>query len=430
MRSIFNRFLHCGLCLMCFLCIFLPPLISISMTYIAIAGMTVYIAYVLIRRKTGSLGIRCFELLMYFVPFLLYIIASLTFRIGGSSTSLEDSAYIYNVSHIVLALFYVSVSVIFLLLFLGQHREITENDFLRIILLAAGLELIFFLLSYFSGGLQNYFLRFVMRNGRNELTIQNINKYKYRAHGLTGYYLDNFSYIMSGLSVLTFSHALSTKKKLYLVLAALMTFSSVIAARTGILLSVIGFAIVYLFYNRKAKLKNILKMAGLIIITVILLALLYTQMSDARKELIKSAVMSTTELFSSGSKAKTGVYSEILGADLVLPDNVLFGIGSRPETLGHYDAFGAYIDNGYMQMIWRFGLIGMILFIGAIIGCFIKMYRSSSEIHIRSCLVAFIVLVLLYFLKLYPVSIHGANFVYFVVPVVLYFKKHIAGDWN
>ena len=413
-----------------FLAVFMPPLVSIPMSYIVVSIMTVYILYTILTSCKTTVKLDILKITYGFWPFLIYVFLNILLRVLLNESSFQADAYLANGKNTFLPVVYSIVLFIFLMCFFYNNKSFSLNDYVTVLILVAMAEVLTVFLSYANETIQSFFHGFVLKNGLNEITTDNIGKFSYRAFGLTGYFLDNFSFIMSGLSVLAFAKALFFKKKLLFLCSLFMVFASVLAARTGIILSLVGFLLVFRFYPIKFSLKNCIISTLTLLACLVALIYFYENFSPERKAVIEQGIKATISLLTFDSVE--GVYSQILFADLVFPDDIWFGIGAKPETLGYYDLFGAFIDNGYIQTIWRFGLIGLILLFVGYVKFYYAIYKSTKSRYSRSLIIAFSFMLILYFVKYYPVPVNGSHIIYLVTPAVFYYfnvsQKGIKGN--
>lgn len=415
------------LALFYFFAIFSPPLIKgVPIGYLVLLFMFLYITYSLATsNKVMHVKRNTLKFFYGFVPFILYVSICMFYRIAFSNTPHEVAAYVFNLRHVAIAGLFIVLSYASLTYFLDKHKNFIKNDMFRVFLIVALLQSFCIMLSYFYEGIQSLFIGFVLKNGGSEIMQEAIDNNIFRAYGLSGYYFDALAYVLSGLSILLFAEGLYSNKNSLCVLAIFVSLSSAMTARTGIVLSLIGFAIVFLNYFRnklKLNLKTFFKGITIIFFIVLLCYLFYQNIPDEKKLAIEYAVTVTQKLLL--DQEITGVYSQILLADVVFPDNVLFGLNAMPEAMGYYDNTGHAIDNGYIQVIWRFGVVGLLLLLFGHIYFFHKIYKGCNNACTKSIIIAFAVSLALYYIKIYPLNKNGANIIYFVIPLVLYYYEN------
>ena len=391
-----------------FLLVFLPPLSKISMTYILTGLMSAYLGVSIIKKGRFRIELNSnLKLLAFFSPFIMYLFFQTVLNYIFSPNRAERIAYVYNLSHILVSLFFIIISYLFL-------REIVTNkkiDISTCVVAAGATQAILMFLSFFVPAIHQRFLTLSLTNNKNEINLRLAFLNKWRLHGLSGYYFDNLAFILSGICLISIIKGITTKKTAYYFLAFLILFASMLTARTSIILTLIGVFVVVLHYRREI-INDFLKWIIIALAGFILLIVFYSFLSEGFQQWIETGWRAFVSVFS--GNRKESAFGEILGADLVLPTNLLFGVGAKPESLNIYDTNGNYIDNGYIQMLWRFGLLGAGLFLFGLL----KFEQSlTKKIGIVSFALMFVFGV--YTIKYYPLSLYGAHIIYFVLPAVL-----------
>lgn len=88
---------------------------------------------------------------------------------------------------------------------------------------------------------------------------------------------------------------------------------------------------------------------------------------------------------------------------------------ASPENLKNYVG----IDSGYIQYLWRFGIIGAVLLLTAQFLLFYIAWRSTKKRQAKCILATFPFMILTYLFKLYSWGNFGAAFICFSLPVVI-----------
>ena len=401
-----------------YLMIFLPPLFRVSMTYVLIAIMSVYIVVAKVSHRTlilkRSQGVK---MLVFFMPFIVYALLQMVVNVISATDGTARSAYIYNFSHVVISTIYILVCYVFVNTALSQSKRYQHPDVTILMIVGVSVGVLTILFSFFNSGLHNSFLDLYFKNVKNEILLRNVSRYRWRAYGLSGYYFDNLAFILSGAGLISFLKAFESKKVVFYILGFSMFISSILGSRTGIVLIAVGLVIAMIYYGKRIGFVDMLKWIVVILISIVAIYYLLNLLSTDFRNWISSATNSIVALITERSQGDA--FAEILGSDIVFPSNIIFGLGAKPETLGFYDGGGHYIDNGYIQCIWRFGVVGTILLIAGIIRFYNYIFKNSRGRYGKSIAIVLPILMLLYLLKFYPVSTYGAHIVYFVVPAIL-----------
>lgn len=399
-----------------FFAIFLPPLISISMTYITMVVMLAYIiisefsrGYVTLRRGKG------FKLLLLFVPFFVYVFFQVIINCVSAESSMEKSAYIYNITHIVTSSVYIVISYCFINMFVQKNRDI---NIVRCLITAGLIQTVLTFASLLSDSLHSTFLNLYFSNTKNEINSKLVTMDSWRAHGLTSYYFDSLAFILSGICLIAIVYALCSKRLRYYLIGIVILLAAVIGARTSIVLVLVGAILLFIYYAKQQNYYDIVKWIMVIIIVFTVLYFVFNSLGEGFRTWLATGWKTLLGLFSDSSNV--GAFSEILDADITFPKDIIFGLGAKPEALHFFGKNGTHIDNGYIQLLWRFGVFGMILFIGGIVLFYINIYKGSKDKVCKGLSFVFLVTIGLYLFKYYPLSLYGAHIVYYVIPAVLY----------
>ena len=412
------------LSLFIFFAVFAPPLIGETpMGYFVMLIMLVYIGYnLLLHGNMYTFKKSSLHFFYGFLPFLSYIFICTVYRVTFCFDSNEISPYIINFRKVLATVIYLTLTYISLKYYMGRNKRLTKVGFIKIIVGVGLLQTFLIFLSHFNEGVHSLFVDFVLKSGGSDIMqeiLSNQNNYE-RLVGLSAVPFDALSYLMTGISLIVFSAGLYCSKKSFLCFSFLIIAASTLAARTGILLFLIGVAFISIRYIRETRSMNfraIIKCIFVFLIIVFLSLGFYMNMPDNRKKSFEAGLHSVQVLII--DREAKGVFSQILLEDIVFPDDILFGIGAKPETLGHFDNTGGYIDNGYIQVVWRFGVLGLILLIFGHVYFYKTIYSQSQDLFVKGLVVALASSTVLYYIKQYPLNTNGTNLVYFVFPLIL-----------
>ncbi len=406
------------LILLLFFIIFLPPLLKISMPYIVTVSIFVFIALSELQKRFlfihGNYGLY---LLSSFFPFIFFVLFQVSLNVLFSATDKEVSEYIYNIVHIAMSFFYIIIVYMFLRVFLKRCVYTTYVDLTKWIVFAGLLQGIFIFLSLLNDDLHMRFLSFFLDNTYNQEMLNAVYLNRWRAHGLSGYYLDNLAYILSGISLVSVLKGIDEKKPIYFFIGIFIILAALIGARTIIVLAFVGIIVVSAYYTKVTHIVTVFKWIAVVTLSIVVVYYFVTLLSDGVRMWLETGIKAVFSLFSGEEKASA--FSEILGNDIVIPDNILFGLGAKPESLGYFDMDGHAIDNGYIQMLWRFGLIGTLFFVFGLFRFYAKIFYSTKKKLLKGIIIVFSFVMGLYFFKYYPLSTYGAHVVYFVLPAVM-----------
>ncbi len=398
---------YIALQLLVFLLIFQPTLFRISISYLSIAIMLMYIIF----KRRIPFSTKILKLFTGFFPFLVYLILSTCARLVNAESIHAVDAYIYNLKHVLMSSLFILVSAQFFVI-LSRHSKYLDLDRIEMAIIGAGLiQTMCCILAVAFPAVHMKFEMLVANNSRNEVISKSVAKYIYRSYCLSGYHYDILGYICSLVTTVCLVKGASEENRKYVVFSFLFLIISVFNARTGLVLSAIAMIIVYFHYAKKKSIDKIVQRLLVGLGLIIICSTILNFLPEYNRQWMNSIIEETKSLFSGGKKA--GVYNQILNADIVFPKDLLFGIGAKPESLGFYAKDGSAIDSGYIQGIWRFGLIGLGLLIFGYLFWFYKICFNSDSTKLKCEGVAICLIVLLYYFKTYPITLHGANVIVF-----------------
>lgn len=406
-----------------FFVVFIPPLFAgATMIVLLMMLMLVYNGqHLLLNRNRCSMKEDTLKLFYGFVPFFIYLFTSTLFRIAISTSSVEITAYIVNIRKSMLTVVYLFLVYSSIQNYLKSKKIIVRIDFIRVFVTVGLMQAMLIFLSYFSDGIQAVFADFIMKHSNLSVMQAIFAKHFTRLVGFSLQFFDALGYVMSGLAIIAWNAGVHYSKKTFCFCAIFIVVASALAARTGILLTFIGICTTSIFYakmRQNLNLKWVIKCFFVFFGILCLCYLFYNNMSDDRRKAFELGFYYLHALLA--EQKIEGTFREILLADLVFPENMLFGIGAIPETMGYFDSFGNYIDSGYIQVIWRFGFVGLLLLTYGHVYFFHKIYVQCGDLYVKSLLLSIGVTMLLYYVKQYPLNAHGTNVVSFVFPLILY----------
>lgn len=392
-----------------FLYIFQPCLPLLKLPHSLDFIIIVYFFYCLLTRKRIILGwIKNF---IGFIPFIIYITILYLFNyILGSYTE----GYIHTYIASFMTILHAFLGITFLLTFSSNHNY--KNKMIHFFLCATALQFICVLLAFCFEPIKMIFHSLIVLYSNSDVMKAAIASETFRGFGFAGNLFDLFGVNLSLLIVLFFVKALNENNKLYFISSLVFLFMVLVNARTGLLLALIGFFIACIYLGRKFSFPKII--VGVLLFVFIALSLfpLINYVPERIQRWLSFGVECTVRLILEGKKE--GVYSEILGNDLdFVPNNIYFGDGIMPVDVGD-----GSIDNGYMQCLWLFGIIGIVLYFSGLLIFFIKIYRLSKQNASKCICVCYFIMYAVYTIKLFPLYFSNLNFILFGLPLLLSMK--------
>jgi len=229
-------------------------------------------------------------------------------------------------------------------------------------------------------------------------------------YGLARNLFDLFGYIVSMLITLIFLKGVSENKNIYKLLAIALLIIPLLNARTGLMLTLVGFTIVLIFYYEPKKSHRYI-FGG--IVAIIIVVAIFSFLPEKNAEWLTKGFDDTLTYIKTGEKV--GVYSQILEADIVYPSNYVMGDCGSPEALANYRG----IDSGYIQCLWRFGIIGSaLLFLGYLNMFLMAGFRNRTK-KVYCTITVLAMLFFVYLFKLYALDNAASNILVFGIPISL-----------
>lgn len=354
---------------------------------------------------------KILKMVLVFLPFVIFFLLMQCFHL--LSNSAKVSIYISSGILELWTLTYIVV-LLFSTFMICVRYDIDLNRYLSLMMCAGILQLLCVILSLVFPSIRNAFIEITLRYSRSDILSNAFNVMgSRRGYGFSSNLFDSLGYIIAMLITFTLILGIETKKKTIVLLSFVMLIIPAVNARTGLVLSFLGFLIVLCFYFNVKHIKTYLLS---LLILLPLTAFAYQHfIADESKDWVMNGLQETVNL-SHGEV--TGVYSQILDEDIVFPStlyNVILGSGASPENLKNYVG----IDSGYIQYLWRFGIIGAVLLLTAQFLLFYIAWRSTKKRQAKCILATFPFMILTYLFKLYSWGNFGAAFICFSLPVVI-----------
>ena len=393
-----------------FFALFMPPVIPIDTKYLVIAFNVAIIGGTMILKGTFKCPKKVFFVLAGFLPFTLYLccVQMIHAYLDSGNTSLYVSLLKSNFN-VLLYLFVMVLAIVQMMNFF----DLSIHDIIYYLFLASMLQLFCVVAAFVLPPVKSLFISFIMRNSHDEILKKAVKKGTvYRCFGFANNLFDSLGYIMSLCIAAVFLEGIAQKKLIYIVSGFLLLFISLVNTRTGLLLSAVAFAIIALFY---CKPKNILIVGVCLPLIVFVSAKVLSLLPGTTAAWVTKGVEETSKLLSGNVDANSGTYNQILGKDVVFPEQLFLGAGASPESIARYSG----IDSGYIQCLWRYGGIGTALLLFGYVNAFVIAFFTTREKHYRCLLVIDAAVFLIYLFKLFSFSNYGSAIVILGIPVFI-----------
>ncbi len=408
LRKNFNSLLFV---LFLFCAIFTPDFFPFSMRYLIIIICVLGIGWKWLKTKKAIFDGRFLSIFKGFIPFFIWLIVTQLVHVFIN----YSNAYIYldTLEH-TFEIFFAAFLVGHFFIYVCDENNFTEEDILKMLIIVSILQFICVILALVFPGVRSYFNSFVIKNSYSErlaqLALASNSGRIDRSYGLSNNLFDSFGYITALLICIMFILGMEKNNNKIKIASVIMMLMPLVNARTGLFLVIIGLIFASTFYlDTRMLIKNI----GIVIVFVGAFVFLMDRLPESMVSWITSGFLETQTLLS--RSGNIGVYSKIFGTDLVYPSSILFGDGGLPKNLISYG-----VDNGYINSIWNFGLIGTILLLFGYFRMF-KLSYSQSKMKINKAISAVMgMLFFLYLFKVYSLDNFGGIVLLFgIISVIL-----------
>ena len=391
------------LVILSFVYIFNPRVVSIDLRKIVDVLSYLFIFFELYKMNWKvKVSQKIKNILMPFALFLMYqfINAMAHVVIGGGNLVCVGE-------YVTLLIFLIRTALIVIALTLYMKDEkLNYTDWLFVIFACAIIQLVCVMGSLVVPSVRSQFLAWNLANSNSE-NIAIYSKYVTdHGYGLCENLYDSFGYIISLIICMMFVFGIENDRMKLIIISFICILMPALNSRTGILFCLVGMAITLLKYSKKIILQKGIRYIILFAIVLGVMAVAYTFVPEDTKEWVQSGYNDIFSLMAAGEK--TGFFSAIIKG-LSYPTNILFGAGASPDGLVF-----THTDIGYVQCIWRYGIIGTVMILLSYANLFIKMYKWSNIYKYLKCYALCAgVIFFLYLYKLYSLGNMGANIIIF-----------------
>ena len=376
-----------------FFLIFLPNLAGIPARIIFMILNSAIVVLLAVKHGRLIVSMKCLRIFFFFIPFFMYV--TVMQCIHCLLDKQHTGAYAAILSAVALPFIYSFIFVL-LLINIDSKNRLTFDKFEKQLIIVTCIQFVLVIISFMIPTVKSIFVEIMLRDWQDTEQRDHIYWSTFRrGYGLSTNLFDGFGYIISILISIVFLKGLREKKIFYLILSGMMLFMPLVNARTGVLLTILSMIVIFSFYT---NFKNIIRVILLLGTIICVLPSILSLLPKSTLVWVTSGLEETLSLLNSESTSH-GVYDEILKNDLVMPDSMLgfvFGMGAQPEVLGNYNG----IDSGYVQCIWRFGLVGSLLLYFGYVCLFMypAVFQKKSKIKTNRCIMTFLTVIFFVYL--------------------------------
>lgn len=397
-----------------FLYMFQPNFMPLKTIYLMDMLMILINVFFILKRGRRFFYInkKIVGIILGFSPFFLYYCLMITGKVISNKYIL-DLLYINNIRVLFLVTIRLFLAVGYLV-FLTSQRGYSYDNIIDLFIYAALIQMVFVIIAFLSPDARELFNGLMVKYTDSVSIIRAVKTDTHRSYGLAGNLFDAFGYLTSLLILFTFQKGLIIRSTRWIILSLIMLLMPLLNARTGVFLALAGMVVILLVFHN-TSVRYLVWLCGLSILAVALVWILFTTLPEITKDWIIRGFVDTGRLIF--KQEKVGVWETLLDTNLIMPRNVLFGDGGDPIDVGKFG-----IESGYMQCIWRYGIVGTILLILGFLNLFLTSIVSSKCWKEKSIVTAFAVIFFIYLIKLFSIYNTGANFVILGIPLLIILK--------
>lgn len=392
-----------------FLYVFQPAIVSIKLIYLlTIINIGIIILCIrdrLIICKNVILIIRAFILFFIYIT-LMFIVNCI---IVGADTSF--SGYI----NILIQFLYLIIAIMALMC-LYKASDFKLPSIIDTLIVIGTMQLVCVGIAFISPSVRTFFNNFTIKNSSVSLYV-NALLYDARSYGFAENIYDGFGFITAIIIVTTFIKGMDKKNTKLIILSLIMLMMPLLNSRTGLILAAIGIISTLFFYMDKHHISRVIVYLVIVVLAVIMMIYLINYLPEGTQEWIQKGFDETLSIIKDGQIS--GVYEELLVNDWKIPDGVIIGVGASPEMLGYGNA-----DNGYVQFLWRFGIIGTIIFFTALGYSLRKLYKTTPDKEFKCEAVVLAIFFLIYNFKMFTINNSAGNFIIFAIIIYELERSH------
>lgn len=357
-----------------FFLLFAPPIIKsinpllILFVFSLITILTKYRNELFIFIKNKSFLKPLKLLILYFFWYFITIILNIIFT---------KKVYLYNyfiniysMALVVLCLFICCLHIYFY----SRKKNIQIDDIIKLTIYAGLIQSTITIISFLFPIVKEFLVNIMYKNTGDDLYL---NKWatQRRFFGFANNMLDSFGYGTGIIAILPLFYSIKYGKK-WILTVPLLLVVPFLNSRTGLVIFGLGL-ICWIFYLfKEKKIVNYLKLFGIVgIIVGIFIFVIYKFAPTTIDWIIRD--------FSSFFTDKKGTADQLLSNDFWrFPSliNLIFGAGYNVAVFGGMTSLiGFHSDVGYINELWKTGIVGFILLLIALLSIIYVIYNNVDK---------------------------------------------------
>ncbi len=342
--------------------LFAPPLFSGINSSILLAIFSSAMLFFKYRKETLVIckDKRFKKVSIFMISYILVYLISWLLAITCVDANYYDNG-VLNIYSFLLNFGATFICAIYLVVYCSR-RKIDNIEIMKYFVYAGVLQLVIALIALVSPEFKQLTLDLMMKE-TNESLLKSTWITSRRFYGFSNNLLDLFGFGCGIIAILPLFYATLKNKKLFMLWSPILLTLSILNARTGIVIYAIGIIVWLLGFAKNNKI-NVLRI--IIIIPTIILGLFASyRIVDTYSPDTISWVRQ--DLLSFVDKDVAGTADELYSDNFwTIPkgSDIIIGTGHNISAYSGYKAEGSvYSDVGYINELWKVGIIGLFLYL-------------------------------------------------------------------
>ena len=324
--------------------------------------------------------------------------------------------YIINFYSMFLVFPLTFICVLFIV-FYSLENKIDFNCLIKFIIYAGLIQSVIALLSFLFPTVKDFLLNIMHENTGEQLYL---NKYhtSRRFFGFANNLLDSFGFGTGVLATLPLFYSIKNGKK-WLITVPFLVVLPLLNSRTGLLVFAIGFVIWFIYVIKKGLFNKYFKIFIGLLVSITFLFLVVLFIAPTTVGWIVNDILSFFNV-------RSGTANVLFSKDFwTLPDlsNIIIGKGVLIAGFGGLKEYlGFTSDVGYINEIWKTGIVGLIIML-ILLFYIMKFMIKNINIHYKYFVIFLFVSVLIANIKFYVYGYNPGTVIILIIYIYLVIYK-------
>lgn len=314
--------------------------------------------------------VKCFFIYILYVTMIILV----NFLLGER---VQITNYITSYYQYFMILPVSFICVIYLIM-KGIRLGLSKDQFMFLFIYASLIQLVLVILAIIFPTVKSFFVDIMYRN-TGEVLLTNSWVTHRRFNGFANNMLDLFGFSIGILGTIPLFLKATMKNKKYLILVPLISIISLMNARSGLIIIMIGI-ILYVIYSMRSSRKQILSNIILFLVILIISSVLFFYINRIMPDTIAWVINDFLSFFGLSDNSVSNSLAEVYFSDKFwnIPSIEYLFIGTG-HTL--YGLKGVSSDIGYINELWRSGLFGIIILFTVFFNLFKTLKRENERCY-------------------------------------------------